>query len=152
MINQITKLSPQFKICIKQAPFSTSPNDSELPRKQNKMENLQDLYQSAEGQTFNGKVVCYQQMQEKEWTVIEITGEGAGLEQILNAIYEAVGEGQVWRGFTGPPQYTNYWLWVDLKNAHVGTTRQFCVTRYEGPFPLPGGDYECQEGYCFVVE
>ena len=115
------------------------------------MENLQDLYESAMGETFNGEVVNKQQMHEKEWTVIEITGYAAGLKGILAEIYEAVGEGQVWRGFTGPPDYPNYRLWVDY-SADVVDNGNFRVTGYEGPFHVDSGMYQGHEGYCFTIE
>jgi hypothetical protein len=116
------------------------------------MELLPDLYQSAVGLTFNGEVVSKQQMRVKEWTVIEITGGAAAFEQILAEIYEAVGEGVVWRGFTGPPQYYNYRLWVDYP-AIVGDTGSFTVTDYEGPFSMEdSGTYQGQQGYYFIIE
>lgn len=115
------------------------------------MEQLQGLYESTEGMSFTGEVVDKQQIVVKEWTVIEITDGGAALRGILADIYEAVGEGQVWRGFTGPPDYTNYRLWVDL-DANVGDTGHYTVIGYEGPFRLEGGAYSGQQGYCFQVE
>lgn len=115
------------------------------------MEHLQDLYESAKECPFTGKVVDKQQMNVKEWTVIEITSGAAPLKRVLAEIYEAVGEGVVWRGFTGPPEYTNYRLWVDYP-ANVGDTGDFTVTGYEGPFKVDSGMYQGQQGYCFTIE
>ena len=119
--------------------------------KTKKMEHLQDLYESAKEYPFTGKVVKKQRMRVKEWTVIEITSGAAPLKQVLAEIYEAVGEGVVWRGFTGPPQYDNYQLWVDYP-ANVGETGHFTVTGYEGPFSVDSGMYQGQQGYCFIIE
>ena len=115
------------------------------------MASLGDRYQSAVGQTFFGKVVRQHTINEKEWTVIEIIGAADGLEHILSDIYREVGEDQVWRGFTGPPSYNSYRLWVDL-SIDVGVTREFTVTGYEGPFYVSSGDYQGHKGYCFTVE
>ena len=115
------------------------------------MDNLKKLYQSAKGLTFTGEVVRHQQMREKEWTVIEITNDDEAFKEILGEIYRMVGEGQIWRGFTGPPDYHNYWLWVDL-NLPVGVAGRFTVTGYNGPFRLSEGEYQAQKGYCFMLE
>jgi hypothetical protein len=137
---------------------SAFTNDSDITYtskhyfKAKKMEYLPELYKSAVDYPFAGEVVNKQQMRVKEWTVIEITSGAAPLKKILAEIYEAVGEGVVWRGFTGPPQYHNYRLWVDYP-ANVGYIGNFTVTGYKGPFSTEdSGKYQGQQGYCFTIE
>ena len=106
-----------------------------------------DLYMSAIGQTFTGQVVQEHTINQKTWTVIEVTG-GESFKQILNQIY-MTWEGQIWKGFTGPPQYANYWLWVELQPVEVA--REFVVTGYTGPFQVDLPVYMGHAGYCFNV-
>ena len=115
------------------------------------MANVGELYQSAVGKTFHGKVVDHHNIRNgKVWTVIEITSVGSSLERILEKIYDK-GEGKVWKGFTGPPDFDNYRLWVEVK-AEEGTTKKFTVTKYKGPFRVDDLSYSRREGYCFIVE
>ena len=113
------------------------------------MGDLDKLYGSANGKTFSGEVVNHQTMYDKEWTVIEIDG-GGSFKQILERIHHK-GEGKVWKGFTGPPDYDSYRIWVEL-DADEGEARDFRVVGYNGPFHVKDRNYSQHEGYCFKVK
>ena len=115
------------------------------------MANLGELYQAATSMKFYGEVVDHHNIHNtKVWTVIEITGGAYYLEQLLGKIYQRAGE-RVWKGFTGPPDYPNYRIWVEL-GADVGECGNFTVIGYSGPFHVDDPSYPQHEGYCFIVE
>ena len=111
---------------------------------------MEELYKSAKGKTFYGEVVEPHQIHKKEWTVIEITGGASNLKKILKNIHP-LADGKVWKGFTGPPDYDNYRLWVEL-DIGEGVSKNFTVTGYKGPFRVADAKYSHRKGYCFVVE
>lgn len=114
------------------------------------MANLGELYQSATGMTFDGEVVNHHNIRKtKVWTVIELTGGAQRLEKLLGKISQTAGE-RVWKGFTGPPDYDRYRIWVELK-ADVGVCGSFTVTGYKGPFRVDDPRYPQHNGYSFIV-
>ena len=115
------------------------------------MASLDQLYRSAIGKTFHGEVVDLHNIRgDKVWTVIEITQASSGLEPILTQI-RASSEGKIWKGFTGPPEFPHYRLWVEPL-VNIGTTGTFKVIDYKGPFYVADRNYTQHEGYCFIVE
>ena len=114
------------------------------------MEELNKLYGSAEGIMFRGEVLEPQTMYKKEWTVIEMRDE-IKFEIILDEIHRK-GDGKVWKGFTGPPEYENYRIWVQLP-AREGDTGNFTVTGYKQfQFKTPSSEYTKGKGYYFQVK
>ena len=122
----------------------------ELLAQQQKMElliQLDTLYGSAVEVSFLGEVVGKQTMDKKEWTVIEI--DGVFFEQKLKNIY-SVGDGKVWKGFTGPPTYTNYRIWVPEPNSvYTGNFKVVNWKRFD--FTTPSRTYSLSVGYYFHV-
>ena len=114
------------------------------------MANPGALYDSAVGETFFGEVVRPHTINAKTWTVIEIAGGAESFESILSQIYETW-EGKIWKGFTGPPDYGNYRIWVELKEEE-GVAREFRVSGRKGPFHVALPSYTGHKGYCFIVQ
>ena len=115
------------------------------------MEELDELYKSADGETFTGKIVGYQPVFDMELTVIDIR-DGGNFEQILEKIHHK-GHGKVWKGFRGPLEshsFKHYRIWVDLQ-APGRKTGKFIVTGYCGPFDFFNHKYSLRKGYRFEV-
>ena len=114
------------------------------------MASLDQLYRSAIGKTFQGVVVDLHNIRgNKVWTVIQITWASPDLELILTLI-RASSEGMIWKGFTGPPEFPYYRLWVE-PFVNIGTTGIFTVIDYVGPFFVEDFNYTQHQGYCFIV-
>ena len=112
------------------------------------METIEALYKAAVGKTFTGSFISNHKIHEKEWAVVEITDNAAGLIKDLDKIYDEVGEGQIWRGFIRSIQ-KNYQLYVDQSTDTSGES--FKIIYVDGPFTVESKRYTKQKGFCFVI-
>ena len=113
---------------------------------------LQDLYAELKGTEFTGtycghmKLPIANSMGMKY--IIEVSSESE-YGQKLKEIIKKDPKDYVWKGLTGPPEYTNYWLWAEeIENDEADDlelleSRRFkqkkTYVRFESTQLFPGG-------------